>query len=219
MNNTMVREIRGAKINPKSSFKNQGAQNTRGRKLREQIRYSNSLSSLRVFLNQPSFCHRKDVLFFSSMAFMLSLNKPPSAALTRRRCVPLQYSSSFSRTSLMTYSQTNSTIHHLGQGTIRQTCRYTFRWNMLQSALLVNHDKNHSDANTRQFTFIVHYMQMCHRIKAQYKHRLTYFSKGDSQHCAKHLRSPNSTLLMQQGHTTLQPYIQGYNRSGHATVD
>jgi len=35
----MVREIRGAKINPKSSFKNQGAQNTRGRKLREQIRY------------------------------------------------------------------------------------------------------------------------------------------------------------------------------------
>jgi len=35
-----VREIRGAKINPKSSFKNQGAQNTRGRKLREQILYS-----------------------------------------------------------------------------------------------------------------------------------------------------------------------------------
>jgi hypothetical protein len=39
MNNTMVRDIRGAKINPKSSFKNWGAQNTRGRKLREQIRY------------------------------------------------------------------------------------------------------------------------------------------------------------------------------------
>jgi len=39
MNNTIVCEIRGAKINPKSSFKNQGAQNTRGRKLREQIRY------------------------------------------------------------------------------------------------------------------------------------------------------------------------------------
>jgi len=35
----MVREIRGAKINPKSSFKALGAQNTRGRKLREQIRY------------------------------------------------------------------------------------------------------------------------------------------------------------------------------------
>jgi len=35
----MMREIRGAKINPKSSFKNQDAQNTRGRKLREQIRY------------------------------------------------------------------------------------------------------------------------------------------------------------------------------------
>jgi hypothetical protein len=35
----MVREIRGAKINPKSSFKNYGAQNMRGRKLREQIRY------------------------------------------------------------------------------------------------------------------------------------------------------------------------------------
>jgi hypothetical protein len=30
MNNTTVREIRGAKINPKSSFKNQGAQNTGG---------------------------------------------------------------------------------------------------------------------------------------------------------------------------------------------
>ena len=29
MNNTMVRERRGTKINPKSSFKNQGAQNTR----------------------------------------------------------------------------------------------------------------------------------------------------------------------------------------------
>ena len=39
MNNTMVREIRGAKINPKSSIKNQGAQNTRGRKLREQIQH------------------------------------------------------------------------------------------------------------------------------------------------------------------------------------
>jgi hypothetical protein len=39
MNNTMVREISGAKINPKSSFKNQGAQNPWGRKLREQIRY------------------------------------------------------------------------------------------------------------------------------------------------------------------------------------
>ena len=34
----MVREIRGAKINPKS-FKNQGVQNTWGRKLREQIWY------------------------------------------------------------------------------------------------------------------------------------------------------------------------------------
>jgi hypothetical protein len=31
MNSMMVREIRGAKINPKSSFKNQDAQNTRGR--------------------------------------------------------------------------------------------------------------------------------------------------------------------------------------------
>ena len=30
MINTMEREIRGAKINPKSSFKNQDAQNTRG---------------------------------------------------------------------------------------------------------------------------------------------------------------------------------------------
>jgi hypothetical protein len=39
MNNMMVREIRGAKINPKLSFENLGAQNTRGRKLREQIRY------------------------------------------------------------------------------------------------------------------------------------------------------------------------------------
>jgi hypothetical protein len=30
MNNTMVREIHGAKINPKSSLKNYGAQNTQG---------------------------------------------------------------------------------------------------------------------------------------------------------------------------------------------
>ena len=35
----MVREIRGAKINPKSSFKNYGAQNTWGQKLHEQIQY------------------------------------------------------------------------------------------------------------------------------------------------------------------------------------
>ena len=39
MNNTMVRDIRGEKINPKSSFKNYGAQNTWGRKLREGIWY------------------------------------------------------------------------------------------------------------------------------------------------------------------------------------
>jgi hypothetical protein len=35
MNNTMAREMHGAKINPKSSLKNEGAQNMRGRKLRE----------------------------------------------------------------------------------------------------------------------------------------------------------------------------------------
>jgi len=35
----MVREINGAKINPKSTFKNYGSQKTRGRKLRKQIRY------------------------------------------------------------------------------------------------------------------------------------------------------------------------------------
>jgi len=40
MNNKMVREIGGAKIIPKSSFKNYDVQNTRGRKLREKIRYS-----------------------------------------------------------------------------------------------------------------------------------------------------------------------------------
>jgi hypothetical protein len=50
MNNMMVREIRITKINPKSSFKNYGAQNTRGRKLREQIRYLTILNLLqRVF--------------------------------------------------------------------------------------------------------------------------------------------------------------------------
>ena len=49
MNNTIVREIRGAKINPKSSFKNQGAQNTRGRKLREQIRYLRYVCELKTF--------------------------------------------------------------------------------------------------------------------------------------------------------------------------
>jgi hypothetical protein len=35
MNNTMVREMHGTKINAKSSLKNSGAQNTLGRKLRE----------------------------------------------------------------------------------------------------------------------------------------------------------------------------------------
>jgi hypothetical protein len=44
MNSTMVREIRGTKINPKSFFKNWGTQNTRGRKLREQIPYVNSIN-------------------------------------------------------------------------------------------------------------------------------------------------------------------------------
>jgi hypothetical protein len=39
MNNTMMSEIHGAKINPKSSLKKLGAENTRGRKLREQIQY------------------------------------------------------------------------------------------------------------------------------------------------------------------------------------
>jgi hypothetical protein len=39
MDSTVVREIHGAKINPKSSLKSYGAQNTRGRKLGEQIRY------------------------------------------------------------------------------------------------------------------------------------------------------------------------------------
>jgi len=46
----MVREIRGAKVNPKSSFKNQGAQNTRGRKLREQIRYITPTHDLHQWL-------------------------------------------------------------------------------------------------------------------------------------------------------------------------
>ena len=60
MNNTMVREIRGAKINPKSSFKNLGAQNTRGRKLREQIRYFTlhlrcSAMLRRVYSHSPTF--------------------------------------------------------------------------------------------------------------------------------------------------------------------
>jgi hypothetical protein len=46
MNSKMAREIRGAKINPKSCYKNYGAQNTRGRKLREQIRYFGFYSAL-----------------------------------------------------------------------------------------------------------------------------------------------------------------------------
>src|SRR5215510_3529311 len=37
MDNTAVREIHGAKINPKSSLKNQGAQNALERKLRDRI--------------------------------------------------------------------------------------------------------------------------------------------------------------------------------------
>ena len=48
----MVREISGAKINPKSSFKNYGAQNTRGRKLREQIRNKFECSKLAAKFGQ-----------------------------------------------------------------------------------------------------------------------------------------------------------------------
>ena len=45
----MVREIHGAKINPKSSFKNLGAQNTQGRKIREQIRYLNTVKMCQTY--------------------------------------------------------------------------------------------------------------------------------------------------------------------------
>jgi hypothetical protein len=51
MDSTVVREIRGAKINPKSSFKNHGSQNMRRRKLHEQTRY---LMIGAVFLAQGS---------------------------------------------------------------------------------------------------------------------------------------------------------------------
>ena len=53
MNNMMVREIRGAKINPKSSFKNWVAQNTRERKLREQIRYLKCTGLLHLSTKLP----------------------------------------------------------------------------------------------------------------------------------------------------------------------
>ena len=58
----MVREIRGAKINPKSSFKNQGcAKYGGGRKLREQIRFltikpTRCTNFSNLFLDQNSTC-------------------------------------------------------------------------------------------------------------------------------------------------------------------
>jgi hypothetical protein len=58
MNNTMVREIRGAKINPKPSLKNYGAQNTRGRKLREQIRYDILCSEILETHPFEKFCYQ-----------------------------------------------------------------------------------------------------------------------------------------------------------------
>jgi hypothetical protein len=63
MNSTVVREIRRAKINPKSSFKHYGAQNMRGRKLREQIRYigHHSLKGLQNFGSSLSKNHRYKV--------------------------------------------------------------------------------------------------------------------------------------------------------------
>jgi hypothetical protein len=79
MNNTMVREIRGAKINPKSSFKNQGAQNTRGRKLREQIRY--------LFSNTTSYS--TFYAFFSS--FRITLWPMWLANSKRQPCFYLPY--------------------------------------------------------------------------------------------------------------------------------
>jgi hypothetical protein len=58
MNSTMVREIRGAKINPKSPFKNKGAQNTRGRKLRSKygILFNFSVGTLLRMCEKMSGC-------------------------------------------------------------------------------------------------------------------------------------------------------------------
>jgi hypothetical protein len=68
MNNTMVREIRGAKINPKSLFKNDGAQNTRWRKLREQIQYKASPFGLLIFgkMSQVRQNYRKGPRYLAS---------------------------------------------------------------------------------------------------------------------------------------------------------
>jgi hypothetical protein len=51
MNNTMVREMRGAKINPKSSFKNEGAQNMRG----AEITRANTVYHLRKETRAPTY--------------------------------------------------------------------------------------------------------------------------------------------------------------------
>ena len=71
MNNTTVREIRGAKINPKSSFKNQGAQNTRG----VQITRANTVL---VFPLQKWVHERVSMLRYTYIAGLICIQDPQS---------------------------------------------------------------------------------------------------------------------------------------------
>jgi hypothetical protein len=85
MNNTVVREIRGAKINPKSSFKNQGAQNTRGAEITRAntvyirlhgVTFGNTIghshtvtTSFCRFLMEKCVVHKVYVMFYSASFF------------------------------------------------------------------------------------------------------------------------------------------------------
>ena len=71
MNNTMVREIHGAKINPKLSFKNQDVQNTRGRKLREQIRYFEPFTPIITFILRRMFINSASVVYSSAITMIV----------------------------------------------------------------------------------------------------------------------------------------------------
>jgi hypothetical protein len=81
MNNTMVREIHGANINPKSSLKNWSTQNTRGRKLREQMRYIGRIKVTYIYMyisvsNSMFNFHRRLLPILDPIFFQHPLLKP-----------------------------------------------------------------------------------------------------------------------------------------------
>ena len=90
MYNTMVCEIRGAKINPKSSFKNLGG----GYKIRGGGNYARKYGKLKVKLkesrNRPGVAQRfPGVSMFHRAFFNSIIDKIPTHALFNQHCISL----------------------------------------------------------------------------------------------------------------------------------